>query len=214
MKSMLVVGLGRFGSNLATELSEYGNEVVAIDRDEKAVAKIMHAVTKAKIGDCMERDTLEALGVNNFDICFVCMSEDFQSSLEITSLLKELGANYVVSKADREIHEEFLRKIGADDVICPERDMAHRAAVKYSSNNLFDYIEFTPEYLICEIKVPDRWEGRTLRQLNIRHKDKVNVIAVKNDSGMFPSTEWENEFRKDDHVLVVGRKSDIIKMLK
>jgi trk system potassium uptake protein TrkA len=114
---MLVIGLGHFGTHLAEKLSELGNEVMVVDKDEEAVGKIAPYVTKAQIGNCMESDILSSLGVGNFDVCFVCISDNFQSSLEITSLLKELGAKWVISKADRENHAKFLLKIGADDVI-------------------------------------------------------------------------------------------------
>ena len=124
MKSILVIGLGRFGRHLAIKLTELGNEVMVVDTNEDAVDKITGIVTRAHIGDCMDEDVLRSLGVSNFDICFVCISNNFQSSLEITSLLKDLGAPYVVSKTDRDIHAKFLLKIGADDGIYPGRDMA------------------------------------------------------------------------------------------
>ena len=145
MRSILIIGLGRFGKHLALKLMELGNEVMIVDKDEDVVNKLASQVTRALVGDCMEEGVLESLGVSNFDLCFVCISDDFQSSLEITSILKELGAPCVISKTDRDIHAKFLLKIGADHVIYPERDMAQRAAFKYSAKNAFDYIELTPE---------------------------------------------------------------------
>lgn len=129
MRSMLVIGIGRFGKHLAAKLAELGNEVMVVDQDEERVGGILDAVTTAQIGDCMDEAVLRSLGVRNFDVCFVCIGNNFQSSLEITSLLKELGAKHVVSKTDREIHAKFLLRNGADEVIFPERDMAQRAAV-------------------------------------------------------------------------------------
>lgn len=164
MRSMLVIGLGRFGGHLARKLSDLGNEVMVVDMDEEAVEKLAPHVTWAQVGDCMDVDTLRSLGVSNFDICFVCISNNFQSSLEITSLLKDLGAPCVISKTDRDIHAKFLRKIGADDVVYPERDMAQRTAVRYSAHNAYDYIELTSEYAIFELRVPSAWVGKTIRR--------------------------------------------------
>ena len=160
MRSMLVIGLGRFGTNLAIKLSELKNEVMVVDRSEAAVNAIAPQVTSAYAGNCMDEEVVRALGVGNFDVCFVCISDDFQSSLEITSLLKEHGAKYVVSKTDRAMHAKFLRKLGADAVVYPERDMAHRVAIRYSAQNVFDYVEITPEYAVQEMRVPASWAGK------------------------------------------------------
>ena len=151
MKNILIIGLGRFGKHLAEKFIELGDEVMVIDRDEEAVQEIMNTVTYAQVGDCMKEEVLRSLGVNNFDICFVCMGEDFQSSLEITDLLKTLGAKYVVSKAGRDIHAKFLLKNGADEVIYPEKDMALKTAVKFSSNHLVDYFEISKNVAVFEI---------------------------------------------------------------
>jgi len=214
MKSILVIGLGRFGTHLAKKLMELGNEVMVVDWNEELVDDIAPFVTKAQIGDCMDIDVLKSLGVRNFDICFVCISENFQSSLEITSQLKELGAPYVISKADREIHAKFLLKIGADDIIYPERDMAQRAAVKYSANNTFDYMELTHEYAILEIKVPRNWVNRSIGELMIRSKYNVNVIGIKKDKYMMmPITNPEYFFNEDDHIIVAGLKKSLLKLM-
>lgn len=213
MKSMLVIGLGRFGTHLAKKLMELGNEVMVVDWNEKLVDDIAPFVTKAQIGDCMDIDVLKSLGVRNFDICFVCISENFQSSLEITSQLKELGAPYVISKADREIHAKFLLKIGADDIIYPERDMAQRAAVQYSANNIFDYMKLTPNYAILEIKVPENWVNRSIGELMIRSKYNVNIIGIKKDKYMMmPITNPEYCFNEDDHIIVAGLKKSLLKL--
>lgn len=213
MRSILVVGLGRFGRHLSVKLAELGNEVMVIDKDEEVVDKIAPRVTRAKVGDCMEEGVLRSIGVRNFDICFVCISDEFQSSLEITLLLKELGAPFVVSKTDRDIHAKFLRKIGADDIIYPERDMAHKAAIKYSANNTFDYIELTPEYAIFELLVPINWIGKTIRELEIRTKHRVNIIGIKKDAQVIPMINAEHEFKSGEHLLVAGSKGDIMKLV-
>lgn len=214
MKSMLVIGLGRFGTNLALMLMELGNEVMVVDRDEEIVDQIADHVTRAKIGDCMDEDVLRELGVSNFDICFVCISEDFQSSLEITSLLKELGAPRVISKSDRDIHAKFLLKIGADDVIHPERDMAQRAAVKYSSESIFDYFELTPEYAIFEIEVLPEWVGKHLRDLDLRSRYNINVIGTKIEDKVIPITNPERVFTKGEHLFVAGSKKTLVQLVE
>ncbi len=212
MRSMLVVGLGRFGTNLAKKLSDLGNEVMAVDRNESAVEAIASDVTAAQIGDCRDEVVLRSLGVGNFDICFVCISDDFQSSLEITSLLKELGATYVVSKADRDIHAKFLRKVGADEIVNPERDMAWRAAMRFSTKNAFDYFELSPEYALVEVLVPAKWENKTIVEVNVRSKYNVNVIAVKKDNKMMPVVSANFTFEKGEHIYVAGVKEDIVKL--
>lgn len=213
MRTMLVIGLGRFGSNLAVKLTELGNEVMVVDRDEGAVNKVEPFVTRAQIGDCMDEEVLHSLGVGNFDVCFVCISDNFQSSLEITSLLKEFGAPYVVAKADRDIHAKFLRKIGADEVIYPERDMAQRAAMRYSSRNAFDYFEFSPEYALMEMLPPESWVNKSIRELEIRTKLRLNIIGVRMQGKVTPLTSAEHVFRAGEHMLVAGSKADIIRLM-
>ncbi len=214
MKSMLVIGLGRFGTHLAMMLMELGNEVMVIDRDEAIVDQIADHVTRAKVGDCMDEDVLRDLGVSNFDVCFVCISEDFQSSLEITSLLKDLGAPKVISKSDRDIHEKFLLKIGADEVVHPERDMAQRAAVRYSSESIFDYFELTPEYAIFEIEALPAWVGKPLRELDLRSKYNLNVIGTKHDNKIIPITNPDRAFSKGERLFVAGSKKTIVRLVE
>jgi trk system potassium uptake protein TrkA len=211
---MLVIGLGRFGTHLALKLMELGNEVMIIDKDEESVNNLASQVTRAQIGDCMEEAVLKGLGVKNFDVCFVCISDDFQSSLEITSILKELGAAHVVSKTNRDIHAKFLLKVGADEVIYPERDMAKRAAVKYSAKNAFDYIELTPEYAVFEMEVPSNWVGRTLKQLDVRSRHNINVIGTKRDNKVIPITSADYIFIPDEHLIIAGSKKDLNKLME
>jgi len=214
MKSMMVIGLGRFGTHLAIKLAELGNEVMVVDTDEESVDKIAHLVTKAQIGDCKDEEVLRSLGVSNFDICFVCISENFQSSLEITSLLKDLGAPYVISKTDRDIHAKFLLKIGADDVVYPERDMAQRTAVKYSSKLALDYIELTDEYAISEILVPVGWKEKTITELSVRSVYNVNVIGFKINSHVTPMIDAGYTFTGEEHILIAGSKKDILRLME
>lgn len=213
MRSMLVIGAGRFGKNLAIKLSKLGNEVMLIDQDEEAVNKLESLVTRVQIGDCMDKDVLSQLGVRNFDVCFVCISENFQSSMEITSLLKELGASCVVAKSDREIHANLLKKIGADDVVYPERDMAQRTAVRYSAKGAFDYIELSPEYAIMELTPPTEWVGKTIGELHVRTKYRINVIGIRTGEHVLPLVNTEHIFTKDEYIIVAGEQKNIIKLM-
>ena len=153
MKSILIIGMGRFGNHLCRKMLELKNQVMIIDTDEAKLTSMMPVVTSAKIGDCTDVEVLKSIGVGNFDICFVCIGTNFQSSLEITSLLKENGAKYVVSKATRDIQAKFLLRNGADEVIYPDRDMAEETAMRYSADHIFDYIELDDEYSVYEIPV-------------------------------------------------------------
>lgn len=211
--TFLVIGLGRFGTNLALRLMDSGNEVMVIDDDEELVNHIAPYVTQAKIGDCMDEEVLRSLDPASFDFCFVCISENFQSSLEITSLLKELGAPMVVAKADRDLHARLLLKIGADEVVFPERDMAQRTAMRFSVNGALEYIELAPGYAIFELDVPDDWAGQTLIQLDIRKRWNVNVIGRKEDGAVVPIAA-DFVFAADTHILVAGRPDDVAKMTK
>jgi len=184
-----------------------------IDSDEEAVNHIAPHVTQAKIGDCMDEEVLRALDPASFDFCFVCISDNFQSSLEITSLLKEMGAPMVVSKADKELHARLLLKIGADEVVFPERDMAARTAVRFSVNGALEYIELAPGYAIFELDVPDHWAGQTIIDLDIRKRYNVNVIGRKEEGTILP-IDAGFHFRADTHILVAGRPDDVSRMTK
>jgi trk system potassium uptake protein TrkA len=213
MQSMLVIGLGRFGRHLALRLAELGNEVMVVDTDEDQVNHVAPFVTSAHIGDCMDEEVVKSLGVRNFDVCFVCISENFQSSLEITSLLKDAGAKIVVSKTDRELHAKFLKKVGADFVIHPERDMAWRTAMKYSAKNVFEFIEFTPEYAIFELSVPTIWIGHTIRELKIREKYNINIIGIMKNETVTPVVNADHRFEEGEHLYLSGSKTDIMQLM-
>lgn len=211
--TFLVIGLGRFGTNLALRLMDLGNEVMVIDNDEESVNHIAPHVTQAKIGNCMDEEVLRALDPSSFDFCFVCISENFQSSLEVTSLLKELGAPMVIAKADRDLHARLLLKIGADEVVFPERDMAQRTAMRFSVNGALEYIELAPGYAILELDVPDHWAGQTIIDLDIRKKWNVNIIGRKENGAILP-IDTSFIFAADTHIMVAGRQDDIARMTK
>lgn len=214
MKSILIIGMGKFGHHLCQNMVELGNEVMIVDTHQEVMDDLLPFVTSAKIGDCTNPDVLKSLGIDNYDICFVCIGTNFQSSLEITSQLKEMGAKYVVSKANRDIHAKFLLRNGADEVIYPDRDIAEKVAMKFSANHVFDYIELTPEYSIFEIPTPSEWHGKTIMQVNCRAKYHINIIGVKTDgeTSLLPGPEYV--FDRNVHLLVLGHNQDVDRLLK
>ena len=216
MKSILIIGMGRFGRHLCRELLEQGNEIMIVDREEDAIEDMASLVTSALIADCTRESVLRKIGVSNFDICFVCIGEDFQCNLEITSLLKDLGAPYVVSKTNSEIHAKFLLRNGADEIIHPDKDIAERAAVKYSNDNVFDYIELQDDYSIYEISPLSSWIDCSIKQSDIRAKYKVAVIGIISEKGkktaIMPSPNYI--IREGDHLMVIAHKKDISELIK
>lgn len=214
MKSFLIIGMGKFGHHMCHNLATLGNEIMAVDEIDEKVEDVVDIVTSAKIGDCTKKDVLESFGVNNFDACIVCIGDNFQSSLEITNNLAELGARRVISLASTDIHAKFLLRNGANQVIYPERDMAGRLAVSISNDSIFDYIKLSDEFSIMEIKPMKAWIGKNIIQANIRAKHHINVLAVKDDEGNVSMPATEYLFNENDHVLVMGRQDDINKLVK
>ena len=214
MKSILIIGLGRFGTHLCQDLAKLDNEIMIVDKDEASLEDLLPLVVSAKIGDCTNEKVLKSLGVGNFDYCFVCIGENFQSSLEITSLLKEMGAKYVISKANRDIHAKFLMRNGADEVIYPNRDIAQRLAVRLSANHVLDYIQHSDDYSIYEIPVHQDWIGRTIRDINIRATYQINVLGIKTeeDTDFLPKPEYC--FTGKEHLMILGRKEDVASLIE
>lgn len=213
MKSILIIGLGRFGHHLCADMIRLGNEVMVIDKNEAAVTDLLPIATNAKVGDCTNEDVLRSLGVGNFDICFVCIGSNFQSSLEITSLVKELGAKQVVSKARRDIHAKFLLRNGADDVFYPDKDIAEKMAVKYSANHIFDYIELAQGYSIFEMLPLSHWVGKTIRDADIRARYHVSIFGIKVDGELQLLPHASHIMKPNEHLMVVGLTTDIERIL-
>ena len=211
MKSLLVIGMGRFGSRLALKLCEMDNDVMIIDKNEECVEKMASVCTDAQIGDCTNIEVLRALGVRNFDICFVTIGDNFQASLEITSLLKELGAKYVISKADSDIQRKFLLRNGADEVVYPTKEVAERLAIRSSAKNMFDFIELSPGYSISELPMLSSWEGRSIADIDVRKKYGLTVLAIKKGETMMPISSAGYVFESNDHVILLGKTSEILK---
>ena len=165
MKNVLLIGLGRFGSHIAKQLHSLGHEIMAVDVNEERVNKILPFVTNAQIGDSTDAEFLESLGVGNYDICFVTIGDSFQNSLETTSLLKELGAKLVISRAERDVQEKFLLRNGADKVVYPEKQVAKWASIRYTDDHILDYMEVDSSHAIFEVEVPKEWIGKTVESL-------------------------------------------------
>lgn len=214
MKSVLIIGLGKFGHHLCRNLAELGNEIMIVDQKEETLEDLLPIVTSAKIGDCTNEEVLRSLGIANFDLCFVCIGTNFQSSLEITSLIKEMGARYVISKANRDIHAKFLLKNGADEVIYPDRDIAEKLAVRHNANHVFDYIELTDDYAIYEIPPLTEWLGKSIREVNFRVKYQVSILGTKKGEDVKLLPAADHVFAADEHLMVIGRAEDLQKILK
>ncbi len=214
MKSFLVIGLGRFGQHLARRLSELGNEVMAVDIREEKVHVIMNHITSVEIGDCTDEEVLDSIGVGNFDACFVCVSSNFQSSLVITDLLKEKGAKRVVSRAARDVQAKFLRRNGADDVVYPERGYAERLALRFSRQDVFDYIELADNASIYEIATIPAWKGKSVRELDFRAKYKCSILAVRKGSETDTLPGADYIFEGGEHLMVFGKDENMKKLLQ
>lgn len=214
MKSVLLIGLGRFGRHIAEQLNELDHEVMAVDIDEERVNAVLPYVTNAQIGDSTNEDFLRTLGVNNYDVCFVAIGDNFQSSLETTSLLKDLGAKYVVSRAARNVHAKFLLRNGADEIVYPEKQLAKWSAVKFTSEHIFDYIELDSEYAVFEVDVPYNWAGKSIGDLDIRKKHKINIMAIKRNGSLELAISPETRLTATDTLLVIGKYHDIQKCFR
>ncbi len=211
MKSVLLIGLGRFGRNTAIKLKELKHEVMAIDVKEDRVSDILPLVSNALIGDATNQTLLETLGVRDYDLCIVAIGDNFQASLEATSLLKEMGAKKVISRASSDVQTKFLLRNGADDVVYPEQQVAHWAAVRYSSDHIFDYLSIEDGYSIVEIDVPIKWIGKTIGELDIRNRYKLNIMAVKTDEKISMQISNSTQFSGTEKLLVLGKDADIQK---
>jgi trk system potassium uptake protein TrkA len=210
MKSVLLIGMGKFGQTLGEKLLSMGNEVMIVDKDEETVNQLAGKYTDALIANCMNEDNLRALDIPSFDICIVAIGDDFQSSLEITSILKDLGAKWIISKASTDIQRKFLLRNGANEVVYPDRDIAEKLAVKINSAKIFDYIELNDEYSIFEIAVPNSWTGKKLVDLNPRKKYGMNLLTVKKGKDVVPSLGPDYVFEQGDHMLVFGKTEKIL----
>lgn len=214
MKSVLLIGLGRFGRHMALKLQEMNHEVLAVDQDEARVNAALSYVTDAQIGDATDEAFIRTLGVRNFDLCVVAIGDNFQSSLETTALLKDYGAPMVLSRASTDVHAKFLLRNGADDVIYPARLSAQYAAVRYTTDHVLDYMALSDGYSICEISVPASWIGRSIVQLSVRNKYNIIIVAIKENGRMDSMPAPDFVFSGRETLLVMGHDNDLRKFLK
>lgn len=210
-KTVLIIGLGSFGKFAAAKYMELGCEVMVVDINEEDVNSISPFVTSAQIADATKPEVLRSLGVSEFDICLVAIGDNFQSSLEITSQLKECGAKYVISKSIRSIQEKFLLRNGADEVVYPDKEMAEHLAIRTTADNILDFFNLTDNISIYEIVVPKSWIGKSVIDLDVRKKFNVSIVATKTaDRVSIPSAQ--HIFENEEHILVIGDKADVFKI--
>ena len=214
MKNILLIGLGRFGRHIALQLNRLGHEVMAVDSNEERVNEILPIVTNAQIGDSTNTEFLKSLGIGNFDVCIVTIGGNFQNSLETTSLLKELGAKLVVSRAERDVQEKFLLRNGADEVIYPEKQVANWAAIRYTADHVRDYIEVDEAHAIFEVEVPEGWIGKTVGELDIRRKYSINIMATKENGKINMAVSPETVLTDNITLLVLGAYKELQKCFR
>ena len=204
MKNVLLIGAGRFGRHIAMQLSQLGPQVMAVDTNEERINDVLPFVTNAQIGDSTNAGFLRSLGIGNFDVCIVTVSGNFQNSLETTSLLKELGAKCVISRAERDVQAKFLLRNGADHVVYPEKQVAKWAAIRYTANHVFDYIEIDEQHAIFEVEVPESWVGKSVGELDIRKKFGINILGIKRSGKTDVSITPDTVLAKDITILALG----------
>jgi trk system potassium uptake protein TrkA len=211
-KSILVIGMGRFGRHLAIKMQELGNSVMVVDIKAQLEQDISYLFNDYIIGDCTNENVLATIGVENFDICFVTIGKNFEASIVITSMLKTLGAKHIVTKTDKDIQEDVLKKVGADAVVYPDRDIAEKLAVRYNSGNIFDYMELPGDYSIYEIAVPKDWIGKKIVTLDVRRKYEINILAIKNKTAIQPLPVADYEFIEGDEIIAMAKEKDLFRI--
>ncbi len=214
MKTILVIGLGRFGRHIAKKLYDLNHQVMAIDMNEERVQSVLPYVTNAQIGDSTSEDFISGLGVCNFDACIVAIGDNFQNSLETTSILKEMGAKKVIARASTGIHEKFLMRNGADEVVYPEKQLASWTAVRCTSDSILDYIAIDSSHSIFELSVPKEWNGKTLMQLDIRRKYGINILGILEDGTLNTAVSPDKPMRGGQSILVLGNEKSLQKCFK
>lgn len=214
MKSILLIGLGRFGRHIALKLNTLNHQVMAIDHNEERVNALLPFVTNAQIGDSTNEEFLAALGVGNYDACIVAIGDNFQNSLETTYLLKELGARKIIARASKEMQEKFLLRNGADEVVYPEKQLAAWTAIRCSSEHILEYIELDDEYAIFEVEIPSDWSGKSILELDIRKKHGINILGVRTNGKLNMNITPNTVFGYGTSVLVLGQEKAVHKCFR
>ena len=213
MKNILLIGIGRYGEHIAKELSKLEVDVMAIDREEENLRKVEDYVTKALIGNCSDIDFLKTLDIDSFDEVIVSIGNDFQSSIEAVLNLKELGAKRITARASLESQEKLLSKIGADEVVYPEKQLGKWTALHCGANSVFDYMDLDDGYAIIEIAVPEKWVDKSIIELDLRKKYNVNIIGIKNNTRISFNFNSSYKLSEKQSLLVVGKQEDIEKCI-
>lgn len=214
MKNILLIGLGRFGIHMAKKLHDLHHQVLAIDMDERKIQEALPFITNGEIGDASDPYLIQALGVKDFDLCVITLGHNLQAALEITALLKQNGARFVLARVSQDSHAQFLLSCGADEVIYPEKQLADWAAVRYSADHLFDYVSLSPDYAIYETEIPTSWVGHTMVDLSLRQKYHLNILAIKEKGQVVPLPGPTHEFGQDERVILLANEKDANKFLK
>ena len=209
MKTYCVIGLGRFGTAVARKLYELGNEVLVVDENQELIQRIANDVTHAVVADARDEQVLKTIGVQNYDCCIVAIGDDLASSILITLVLKGLNVPRVICKANDEVHKKALEKIGADRVVFPEQEMALRLARNLANGDILNFIELSEEYSIMECRCPRQWQGKSIRELDVRARHRLNIIAIRRGGGMTISPGGEYALQEEDELVVLGRNEDI-----
>jgi trk system potassium uptake protein TrkA len=211
-KQYVIIGCGRFGTSVANKLTEFGSEVMVIDKNEDIIQQLSDTVTYAVQADPTDENTLKSLGIRNFDVAIVAIGEDIQASILVTLMIKELGVKQIIAKAQNDLHAKVLYRIGADRVVFPEREMGIRVAKNLISENVLDFIELAPEYSIVEVIALEEWIGKSLKELNIRARHGINVMAIKNGLNININVDADEVIKKGDILVVIGHNDDINKL--
>ncbi len=211
-KQYVIIGCGRFGTSVANKLTELGSEVMVIDKNEDIIQQLSDTVTYAVQADPTDENTLKSLGIRNFDVAIVAIGEDIQASILVTLMIKELGVKQIIAKAQNDLHAKVLYRIGADRVVFPEREMGIRVAKNLISENVLDFIELAPEYSIVEVVVLEEWIGKSLKELNVRARHGINVMAIKNGLNININVDADEVIKEDDILVVIGHNDDINKI--
>ena len=211
MKTILLIGLGRFGRHIARRLNDLNIQVMAVDNQEERVNAVLPYVTHAQIGDSTDEEFLSSLGIRNYDACIVTIGDNFQNSLETASLLKELGAGKVIARASRGVQEKFLPRNGADEVVYPEKQLASWTAIRCTSEHILDYIELDGDHSIFELSIPGDWNGKTIIQLDIRKKYGINILGVRENGELNMNIVPDTVLSKGTSILVLGRQRAVQK---
>ncbi len=214
MKNILLIGVGRFGRHIAVQLSQLGHQVMAVDTNEERINEVLPFVTNAQIGDVTSEEFLRSLGIGNFDVCIVTISGSFQNSLETTSLLKELGAKCVVSRAERDVQEKFLLRNGADYVVYPEKQMAKWTAIRYTGDHIFDYMEIDDQHAIFEVEVPEAWVGKSVGEVDIRKRFGISILGIRRSGKIDVFVASDTVLSNDITLLALGEYKALQKCFK